>query len=168
MEKPFSRLLKASEDLRWRYTADDPDYKAYEKAERDRDWQKAIEALERILKRKPDSGQAYADLAFVFVQLDRFDEALPIIKKAIDLGVTDSMAWATLGDTCMALRKFSEAEAAFKQELKSESDEALTAHAWENLYRLYDHLGRSEEAAEALQRWKRALSATPKSIKKGF
>jgi len=99
--------------------------------------------------------------------MKRYSDALSATKTAMELGANDSLDWGNLGDIYMSLGRLSDAESAFKQEVKLEPAGVLSAHGWENLYRIYQSLGRSTEAKAAYEQWQTARKRMPTS-KTGF
>jgi tetratricopeptide (TPR) repeat protein len=109
-----------------------------------------------VLERRPDSGAAWADLAFALWALDRYDEAIPAFHKAIDLGDARASPLNGLGLTLLALDRVPEAVTAFR-------DAMARDRSWSRpCFNLGQALARLDNRAGAEKEMLRAIDLDPK------
>lgn len=125
---------------------------------RDRNWEKAREALERSLASKPDQPKALYNLALAQLHLEMHDEALGGFQKLLSL---DAASPGTLAKDLRALtltnlgllhiedESYAEAETALEEAVKLDP---ANQPAWSNLGVVRRRLGKTVTAAEAFRR----------------
>jgi tetratricopeptide (TPR) repeat protein len=64
----------------------------------------AERAFKEAIKRFPKFRRAHTNLAFLYVSKERFDDAMPMLQKAVELGENSHRAWGLLG-YCNLLKK---------------------------------------------------------------
>lgn len=69
----------------------------------------------KAVKKHPDFRRAYKNLGLVQVQKGDFDEAIPTISKAMELGEVDGRAYGLLGYGYLTQERYFPAEAAYRQ-----------------------------------------------------
>ena len=152
---------------------------------------------ERILRtsmeRFPSYAPCYGELGDLLTELERFDEAVVVLEKAVKVDPSYARGWILQANTQTARGRFREADEAFREfekrfppdgdseffrgryyHKKMEPENAL-AHLRKSLaldpskirchYYIslcYRDLGMEEEAAEAMDRWKKAEEAQKK------
>jgi S1-C subfamily serine protease len=160
--KIATSLEVEADELRDAGKREDPDYKLFQKAYKARDSEKAVESLNAYIARNADNADAYSDPGFIYVQMQRYDDALVATKKAIELYPGKTFALENLGDVYMSLNKFDDALVAYKRVIELDQNGAgdgvgiLTADAWHNIWAIYTARGQRTEAAAAKEQEHRA------------
>jgi tetratricopeptide (TPR) repeat protein len=77
----------------------------------------ALAAAQRAIELEPDLAEAYLVCGEVLFALDRFEEALTVLNRAVELAPSDK-AYAQRGEVLTYLRRFDEAEADCNQAIK--------------------------------------------------
>ena len=86
------------------------------------DYAAAVEALIKIVPSRPDDVRLLLNLGGAFKELDRFEEALPILERAVLLDPRRHGAWSNLGTVCLELQRYDDAVAAFASALRLKPD----------------------------------------------
>jgi len=97
-------------------------YLGYSLAEEGRDLEKALEMIKKALEKEPDNPFFLDSLAWTLHKLNRTDEALAAIEKAISHKVRDAIIWEHYGDIAAAAGRKAEAQKAYRQALELGSD----------------------------------------------
>ncbi len=118
-----------------------------------------IDVLERNLRKliqiKPDNAQAYNALGYTLAdRSERLDEALKLIKKAIELSPNDFYILDSLGWVHYRMGQLEKAEDILRRAYASQRDPEVAAHLGEVLWAR----GKHEEAEKI---WRAALKETP-------
>ena len=108
-----------------------------------------------LVKSYPESALAWASLGFSCLKLDRNDDAIFALQKAIKLKPDYASAWSNLGVTYIKADRNSEAIAAFQQAIKIKSD---FAEPWCNLGFC---LGKAGQLDVAIANLRRAITLKP-------
>lgn len=104
---------------------------------------RAIEALNIVVNTQPSS-PACLFLGLSYIALQRPQQAVPALKKAIDIGgPTTGQAWYALGNAYTGLRQWNEAIQAYQQAVENTPE---NSDAWLSLIQRYRFLSRSAEA----------------------
>ena len=78
----------------------------------------AIEAYKKAIEMDPKNGQPYSNLGFIYYRLGKYDFAVLLYKKSIDLLSTPkdkAISWNMLGDAYRRLGDYGNALAAYKK-----------------------------------------------------
>ena len=127
-----------------------------------RDYERAIETLAPIVKVDPKNVQALVFLGDSLLQLQRPDEALPLLRRAVDLTPGDPAPRLALGRAHLQKGEFAAAIPLIEPHLGGDEDGSLHVQ----LARAYSNLGQREKAdallkrSQELQRESQARSAT--------
>lgn len=118
-------------------------------------WRNDITLWTRALSYFPDSevarrmlGHGYCEVAMKLVEERRFDEALPHVKRTLELSPTYSLGHATLAAIYLKTKRYGEATTCLQQALQL--DPTLGAARY-NLACAYARLGKLAEAYETLE-----------------
>lgn len=100
--------------------------------------QQAIAECKRAISIDPDFGNAYNDIGAYLIELQRFDEAIPWLERAVTAKRYDArhFPYFNLGRVYVAKGLFTRAREYFQQALKIEPRYALARQANESLSRL--------------------------------
>ncbi len=101
-----------------------------------------------VIHSHPQYAEAYAEYGETLVQMRRFVEALPALRKGIELGHRDAMVYNILGNTLAALGNAEEARHAYEQAIQLD---AKYVEAYANLAVVYIGMGKLEKAREYFQ-----------------
>lgn len=74
----------------------------------------AERAFKEAIKRFPKFRRAHTNLAFLYVSKERFDDAMPMLQKAIELGENSHRAWGLLGYTYLLKKNAVAAENCYR------------------------------------------------------
>jgi len=120
---------------------------------------KAIEILEDIIKDakkvekiKPDErAHAFNSYAYALYEgTNRYEEGAEFARKAIEIEHEDANYWDTLGCNLQAMGHDEEALEAFQKALALKKEDSEIT--WTALAKLYERLGRTQEAKEAYEK----------------
>ena len=120
-------------------------------------WDKAGDTYEALLKLKPDDAHAHLNLGIVAFNKKKFEDADTHLRKALELNSAGPSAHYYLGLTLISVKRYSEAVPEF---------EAAIANGGENLALAHKYLGglymsqRPKEAADELEKY---LKLDPKA-----
>jgi tetratricopeptide (TPR) repeat protein len=114
----------------------------------DFDWTGAAASFKRAMALDPGSPGVIRTAAFSAALLGRFDEALPLNRRAIDLDPLNADSWEERGELEYYEGEFAGAEADFKQALELNPD-VVAAH--ELLARTYLMQGRPHDALPEIE-----------------
>jgi tetratricopeptide (TPR) repeat protein len=123
-----------------------------------RQWDKAGETYEALLKIKPNDTTAHLDLGIVAFNKKKFEDAESHLRKALELNSPGPSAHYYLGLTLISLKRYSEAVPEF---------EATIANGGENLALAHKYLGglymsqKPQQAADELEKY---LKLEPKAV----
>lgn len=118
-------------------------------------WRDSPALFSHALATGHDSGVARNNLGLALTELGRPGDALPHLRRAVELRVDDADAWFNLGNAQTAVGELASAGAAFERCLDLDPDRFK---AWNNLG-IVRVLGGDSEAAEAA--WRRSLTIRP-------
>jgi tetratricopeptide (TPR) repeat protein len=113
-----------------------------------RDYERAIETLSPIVERDPKNLQALVFLGDSLLQLQRPDEALPLLRRAVDLTPADPAPRLALGRAHLQKGEFAAAISLMEPQLAGDEDGSLHVQ----LARAYSGLGQREKADALLKR----------------
>lgn len=113
-------------------------------------WSDAAEELEAVLVIEPQRGEAYGDLATLYIRLERFDDASSALQRGEDNGFVSAAHYYSLGARLFRSERYPEAAAAFERTL---AIDPLYALAERSLGETLSRLDRDEEAAAHLRRY---------------
>ena len=116
---------------------------------RNHDYRDAVSIWEDTAGKRPLSPRACNNLGFSLGKLERLDEAIPLLKKAIELKPDYAAAYDNLGTAIMHQGRTREALPYFKKALELDPTVALV---YNNLGNAFIQLGRAEEAVPLLRR----------------
>jgi tetratricopeptide (TPR) repeat protein len=100
-----------------------------------------------ILKKAPGHWQAMRDLGVVRLHQRRFADAEKLLRRALEIRPTDTDARLQLAEMLAALKRTEEAVACYEETL---TVDVACEPAWVGLHRVFDGLGRGDEALERL------------------
>jgi tetratricopeptide (TPR) repeat protein len=83
----------------------------------------AIEAYKKAIELDPKNGQPYSNLGFIYYRLGKYDFAVLLYKKSIDLldsPKDKAISWNMLGDAYRRLGDYGNALAAYKKSGENE------------------------------------------------
>lgn len=121
-------------------------------------WDKAGETYEALLKIKPNDAASHLDLGIVAFNKKKFEDAESHLRKALELNSAGPSAHYYLGLTLISLKRYSEAVPQF---------EATIANGGENLALAHKYLGglymsqKPQQAADELEKY---LKLDPKAV----
>jgi len=122
------------------------------------DYYLAYEYLARALVLDPDNGQAWWVMADLQRHVRRYDRALPIAQRAVQMAPKDPWAHYVFGSTLMSVN-MEEAVKEFERALELKQDWAIVRI---NLSAAYIHTGKYSKALEQLDAY---LEANPGDVK---
>jgi tetratricopeptide (TPR) repeat protein len=110
-------------------------------------YQRAIDAAEtqHIAVDTP-----YTSLAKYLYRLNRFDDSLPLLRKAVEINPRSGEAWLELGKTLHALKRDAEAVNALEHAVSADGRNSEPHYL---LFRIYESMGRVREAEEELKQF---------------
>jgi adenylate cyclase len=144
---------KAAIDTAVRLAPDDPEVV---RAEGDyyyygyRDYARAAEQFQRLLRLQPNSAEAYANLGYILRRQSRWNEALANLRLAALLDPRNGSVVSTLAETLMSLNRYDEAFTESRQAAELEGD-SLLMNDFTNLV-VYCQTGSTREAEEFLSK----------------
>ncbi len=97
-------------------------YLGYSLAEEGKDLDKALTMIQTALEKEPDNPFFLDSLAWVFHKLNRSQEALAAIQRAISHKVKDAIIWEHYGDIAATVGRKAEAAKAYRTALELGSD----------------------------------------------
>ena len=118
-------------------------------------WRDSLTLFSHALATGHDSGVARNNLGLALTEHGRPGDALPHLRRAVELRVDDADAWFNLGNAQTAVGELASAGAAFERCLDLDPDRFK---AWNNLG-IVRVLGGNSEAAEAA--WRQSLAIRP-------
>jgi Flp pilus assembly protein TadD len=120
--------------------------------------QKAVEALNAAVRLDPKFGAAQVDLAWLLNRQGRTAEAVPHLRKALEVNTKDVRALDQLGAAYISLDRPSDAESVLRRAVSiAPQDSEVLMH----LGRALMESGHEEEAQEFLSRFQKLRSTTP-------
>jgi tetratricopeptide (TPR) repeat protein len=124
------------------------------------DYKSAEDLLRNLLKQTPNNPIALNNLGYFLLERDeKVEEALKLIKQAVEIDPTNASYLDSLGWAYFKLGKFAEAELYLKQAI---NNDGASATVYEHLGDVYQKQGRTD-LAKAM--WKKALNlATDTSL----
>lgn len=122
------------------------------------DFTGAESTLRDILKESPNNPIALNNLGYFLLERnERFDEALGLIKQAVDIDPTNPSYLDSLGWAYFKLGKYAEAELYLREALRNDSTSvAINEH-------LGDVLAAQSKAEQARSHWRRSLNLATES-----
>ncbi len=84
----------------------------------------AVEALIKVVPIKPDDVRLLLNLGGALKELGRFEEALPMLERAVFLDPRRHGAWSNLGTVCLELQRYGDAIAGFSNAIRLKEDHA--------------------------------------------
>ncbi|HEX8732929.1 MAG TPA: toll/interleukin-1 receptor domain-containing protein [Ktedonobacterales bacterium] len=109
----------------------------------------AVPLFERASQLAPTSFDAWANLGFLYGEVNRWPESLAACERAIALDQRSAASWNNKGRALFSLQRYPEALSAYDQALAIDTN--LTA-AWIGKGSVLNELSRSSEALDALNR----------------
>jgi len=106
----------------------------------------AADAFQQALRIEPNNAVVWNKLAFVYGQLDRFDEELSAYRQALEIKPDYVEAWHNLTTVYYNRRQFDKVAQVSHEAVRHIP---LDAHSWYDLGYASEELGRLENAAEA-------------------
>src|SRR5690554_541051 len=106
---------------------------------------KAVQYALRAVEQNPDDAMAQAQLADIYYQMRRYQEAVAAYQKAVDLDPRELRNAMKLADIYMELREFPKAEALYRRVVKKAQDEAVILESGRAAMRLAEADGRLGE-----------------------
>lgn len=106
---------------------------------------KAVQYALRAVEQNPEDAMAQAQLADIYYQMRRYQEAVDAYQKAVDLDPRELRSAKKLADVYMELREFAKAEALYRRVVKRAEDEALILEAGRAAMQLAEADGRLDE-----------------------
>ena len=113
-----------------------------------RDYEMSLTTLTPLLQAYPDDGRLLALKAQALSQLQRSDEALPILKQLVDRNPNDARTKLALGRAYLQTGNYAAAIPLVEEQLNTDSDGSLHMQ----LARAYSAIGQKEKAAPLLTR----------------
>ena len=98
-------------------------YLGYSLVEQRRNFDEALDMIERAVAARPDSGYIVDSLGWVLYRLGRFEEAVEPMERAVELVPTDSVINDHLGDVYWMVGRHREAEFQWHRALSFDPDE---------------------------------------------
>jgi tetratricopeptide (TPR) repeat protein len=129
--------------------------------ERDANWSAAAAEIEAALAIEPTRLEAYGDLASVYLEADRPDDAARALEAGLAAGFRSAGHYYGLGSRYLKNREYEAASRAFRSALDAEPSHAESAR---NLAVALDGLGRE---AEALELYRLYLELRPEAADAG-
>jgi len=123
-----------------------------------KEWDKAGEAFEALLKLKPTDPGAHLDLGIVAFNKKKMDEAESHLSKAIELKSPGPTAHYYLGLTFVSVKRYPEAQKEFELTVGNGGENIPLAHKY--LGGLYMSVHKNKEAADELEKY---LKLDPKA-----
>ena len=110
----------------------------------------AKDSIKNVDEKKIDEADSLNNYAWLLYRLREFNKGIEISRKAIEVKPDDAHIWDTLACNLQGAGLDSEALEAFEKAVRlKKTDEAIN---WEALAKLYERLGRHEEADRAKQK----------------
>jgi len=88
------------------------------------DYAEAVDALLQVLPVQSDDVRLLLNLGGALRELGRFDEALPVLARAVGLDPQRHGAWSNLGTVSLELQRYDDAIAAFSNAIRLKADHA--------------------------------------------
>ncbi len=120
---------------------------------------KADEALQSALKLDPKAYMPMMNRAIVLFTMKRYNDAEPLLRKAVEMKDDQAVGHYFLGQTLANLGKFEEAEKELNIAVKLGGDEMKEAHRL--LAILYSAKGDKKQSADELETYLRLAPTTP-------
>jgi TolB-like protein/DNA-binding winged helix-turn-helix (wHTH) protein/Flp pilus assembly protein TadD len=115
----------------------------------DFDWVGADACLQRAIALDPGNPENLGSAAFSAAMLGRFDQALPLARRAVDLDPLNELSWENLGQIRFSMGQLDEPVADIKKALELRSDD-WNGHLF--LSQIYIIQGRPQEALPEIER----------------
>jgi len=115
----------------------------------DFDWVGADACLQRAIALDPGNLENLGSAAFSAAMLGRFDQALPLARRAVDLDPLNELSWENLGQIRFSMGQLDEPVADIKKALELRSD-VWNGHLF--LSQIYIIQGRPQEALPEIER----------------
>jgi len=120
-----------------------------------KDYESAAEFIDRSIRVAPDQPVYYVNLGNLRRELNRFDEAIPCYRKALELDSRNMEALNNIGITLKDMGKLEDAVSAYRAVIALDSGYAV-AH-----YNLGDVLKRLNKTEEAMTSYRQAFAINP-------
>jgi len=114
----------------------------------EKDYQKAITLLEKVLSLEPEHIASHSNLAKIYMQLERNEEAIAHLKKLISINPNNAALHEDLANAYLKLERKQDALNVFEEAIKTIPNVAAI-HG--NLGNLYLELGRKQDALNAFK-----------------
>lgn len=128
----------------------------------DKQLREAAGELEAVLVLQPERSEAYGDLASLYLEDGRTEEAAQALESGAGVGFRSAHHYYSLGSRCFKNKAYEPAAVAFTRAL--EVDPTL-AEAERSLAAVLDQLGRQGEADEHLKRYLQLKPMDPEAAK---
>jgi Flp pilus assembly protein TadD len=126
----------------------------------------AMRAYERAIEADPSLGTSYSLLSYLYLQVGRPDEAVPLVLQSLGCVVNSSKNWMRLGDAFVQVGRDAEALAAYDRALEFNPEDAATIIRKGSLqWMIGDHDGARDTWRPACERRSRAACSR---IERGF
>lgn len=130
--------------------------------QQDKRWSEAASDLEAVLALQPARKEAYGDLAAVYIEAGRVEDARGALERGVAAGLEAGKHFNALGAQLYRNQHFAEAEAAFRRALELEPG---LADAERSLAAALDQLGKKQEANQHLRRYLELAPGAPDAAK---
>jgi len=115
----------------------------------DFDWVGADASLQRAIALDPGNPENLGSAALSAAMLGRFDQALPLARRVVDLDPLNELSWENLGEIRFSMGQLDEPVADFKKALELRSD-VWNGHLF--LSQIYIMQGRPQDALPEIER----------------
>lgn len=117
--------------------------------------QEAADAYEQVLRLNPQSAAALFNLGKIRIEKEDPDAGIPLMEQAIQLHSSPAPSYYYLGYGLAAQGKYAEAAQSLEKSLAAQPTDVIRQNDWYALVRIYQKLGRNEEAQHALGEFKK-------------
>lgn len=121
-------------------------------------WEKAGQAFEQLLKLKPEDATAHLNLGIVAFNQKKMDEAETHLRKALELKSAGPAAHYYLGLIFVSTKRYDEAQQEFESTISNGGENLPLAHKY--LGGLYMSVHKNQQAADELEKY---LKLDPKA-----
>jgi tetratricopeptide (TPR) repeat protein len=119
----------------------------------------AARAYEQALRLNPHSAAALFNLGKIRIEKEDPDAGVPLMEQAIQLHSAPAPSYYYLGYGLAAQGKYAEAAHSLEKSLAAQPTDLIRQNDWYALVRIYQKLGRNEEAQHALGEFKKLKEA---------
>jgi Tfp pilus assembly protein PilF len=123
-----------------------------------KEWDKAGDTYEALLKLKPNDAASHLDLGIVAFNKKKFEDAESHLRKALELNSAGPSAHYYLGLTLISLKRYQDALTEFEATVANGGDNLALAHKY--LGGLYMSAQKNQQAADELEKY---LKLDPKA-----